>query len=82
MKLAFTPSMEIIFRKNITVLSALPVLVFLNWNAVVVDSSRPFRVYCDVSIDGFGAKVEWEQLDSLVRPTAYIGRATLDSDRR
>ena len=34
-------------------LAAPPILVFPDWNAVA-DGSRPFHVYCDACIDGFG----------------------------
>ena len=44
------------------------------------DGSRPFRVYCDASIDGFGATLEQEQPDGSVGPVAYVSRATLDSE--
>ena len=56
-------------------LAAPPILVFPDWDAVA-DGSRPFRVYCDACIDGFGAALEQEQLDGSVRPIAYISRAT------
>ena len=45
------------------------------------DGSRPFRVYCDASIDGFGTTLDEEQPDGSVRPIAYVSRATLDSER-
>ena len=41
-----------------------------------------FGVYCDASIDGFGATLEQEQPDGSLRPIAYVSRATLDSERR
>ena len=55
--------------------------VFSDWDALE-DGSSPFRVYCDASIDGFDAKLEQEQPDGSVRPTSYVSRATLDSERR
>ena len=55
------------------------VLVFLDWDAVA-DGTRPFRVYCDTCIDGFGAALEQEQTDCSTKPIAYISRATLDSE--
>ena len=57
------------------------VLVFPDWDAVE-DGSRPIRVYCGASIDGFGATLEQEQPDGSVRPIAYVSRATLDSKRQ
>ena len=45
------------------------------------DGSHPFRVYCNASIEGFGATLEQEQPDGSVRPIAYVSRATLDSER-
>ena len=47
----------------------------------MADGSRPFHVYCDAFIDGFGAALEQEQPDGSVRPIAYISRATLGSGR-
>ena len=44
--------------------------------------SRPFHVYGDASIDGFGAALEQEQADDSMKTIAYISRATLDSERR
>ena len=38
-------------------------------------------MYCNACIDGFGVALEQEQPDRSVRPTAYISRATLDSER-
>ena len=57
-----------------------PILVLPNWDAVA-DDSRPFNVYCDACIDGFGAALEQEQADGFMKPIAYISRATLDSER-
>ena len=76
----FTPSMEAIVRDMLAELAAPPVLVFPVWDAVE-DGSRPFRVYCDATIDGFGATLEQEQPGGSVRPIAYVSRATLDSER-
>ena len=75
-----TPSMEVIVRDMLAELAVPPVLVFPDWDAVE-DGSRPFRVYCDASIDGFGAALEQEQPDGSVRPIGYVSRATLDSER-
>ena len=44
-------------------------------------SFRPFHVYCDACIDGFGTALEQEQADGFMKPIAYISRATLDSER-
>ena len=67
-------------RDMLAVLAAPPVLVFPDWDAVE-GGSRPFQVHCDASIDGFGATLEQEQPDGFVRPSAYVSRATLDSER-
>ena len=72
--------MEIIVREILAELAARPILDFPDWKAVD-DGSRPFHVYCDECIDGFGAALEQEQPDGSVRPIAYISRATLDSER-
>ena len=57
-----------------------PILVFPNRDAVA-DGPRPFHVYYDACIDGFGATLEQEQADGSMKTIAYISRATLDSDR-
>ena len=72
--------MEVIVREILAELAAPPVLVFPEWDDVA-DGFRPFQVYCDVCIGGFGAALEQEQPDGSVRPVAYISRATLDSER-
>ena len=56
-KFVFTPPMETIVRTLLEELSAPPVLVYPNWNAVA-DNSRPFLLYCDASVDGFGATLD------------------------
>ena len=72
--------MEVIVREILAGLAAPPILVFPDWDAVP-DGSRPFHVYCDACIDGFGAALEQEQPDGSVCPIAYISPATLDSER-
>ena len=47
----------------------------------MADGSRPFHVYSDACMDGFGAELEQEKPDGSVRHIAYISRATLDSER-
>ena len=79
-KFEFTLGMEIIVREILAELAAPPILVFPDWDAVA-DGSRPFHVYCDACIDGFGAALEQEQPDGSVRPIAHISRATLNSER-
>ena len=79
-KLAFMPAMEKLVREILTELTTPPVLVFPDWDAVA-DGTRPFHVYCDPCIDGFGAALEQEQTDGSIKPIAYISRATLDSER-
>ena len=63
-------------REILAELTTPPVLVFPCWDAVA-DDSRPFHVYCDACIDGFGAALEQEQTDGPIKPTA----STLDSER-
>ena len=68
-------------REILAELKTPPALVFPDSDAVA-DGSRPFHVYCDACIDGFGAAVEQEQTDGSKKTVAYISRATLDSERR
>ena len=79
-KLAFTPAMEKLVRSILAELTTPPVLVFPDWDAVA-DGSRPFHVYCNACIDGFGAALEHERTDGSIKPTMYITRATLDPKR-
>ncbi|MEP6128022.1 MAG: ribonuclease H family protein [Marinobacter sp.] len=72
--------MEDIVRQILAELAAPPILVFPDWDAAV-KGSRPFHVYCDACIDGFGAGLKQEQSDGSVRPITYTSRATLDSER-
>ena len=72
--------METIVRTLLEELSAPPVLVYPDWDAVA-DNSRPFLLYCDVSVDGFGATLKQEQKHGSIRPIVFISRATLESDR-
>lgn len=71
---------EAIVRDILHDLTVPPILVFPDYDAVA-DDSRPFRLYCDASRDGFGATIEQEQPDGSVRPILFISRATLDSER-
>ena len=79
-KFIFTPSMEIIVRTLLGGLSAPPVLVYPDWDAVA-DNSRPFLLYCDASVDGLGATLEQEQKGGSIRPIVFISRANLESER-
>ena len=72
--------METIVRELLAELSTLPVLVYPNWDAVI-DNSRPLLLYCDASVDGFGAILEHEQDDDTIRPIVFISRATIESER-
>ena len=72
--------METIVRTLLEVLSAPPVLVNPDWDAVA-DNSRPFLLYCDASVDGFGVTLEQEQKDGSIRPIVFISLATLESER-
>ncbi len=79
-KFVFTDDMESIVRGLLADLAAPPVLVYPDWDAVA-DGSRPFLLYCDASIDGFGGTLEQKQPDGSIRPIVYISRATLVSER-
>ena len=57
---SFTRPMEEDVRALLAGLTASPILVFLDWNAVI-DKSRPFRLHCDASTDGLGATLEQEK---------------------
>ena len=74
------PAMEAIVCEILAEFDVPPILVFPDWDAVA-DGSRPFHVSCDACVDGFGAAHEEELPDGSVRPTAYISRATVDSER-
>ena len=60
----FTSEMESIVRELLAELASPPVLVYPDWEGVS-DDSRPFRLYCDASVDGFGGTLEQEQRDGL-----------------
>ena len=77
-KFVFTPPMESIVRTLLEELSA-PLVLVSDWDAVA-DNSRPFLLYCDASVDGFGATLEHEQKDGSIRPIVFISRATLESE--
>ena len=75
--------METNIRDILHELTDPPILVYPDWDAVA-DNSCPLRLYCDASIDGFGATLEKEkpqQPDGSVRPIIYISRATRHSKR-
>ena len=57
-----------------------PGLVYPNWNAVT-DHSRPFLLYYDASVDGFGFTLEQEQDDHTIPPIVFISRAINESER-
>ena len=79
-KFVFTPSMEAIVRELLRELSTPPILVYPNWDAVT-DNSRPFLLYCDANVDGFGTTLEQEQDDHTIRPIAFISRVAIESER-
>ena len=79
-KFEFTPAMAGNVREIIAELAAPPILAFPDWDAVA-EGSRPFHVYCDACIDGFGAAREQDQREGSVRRIPYISRATVDYDR-
>ena len=72
--------MEAIARTLLEEISGPPVLVYPYWDAVA-DNFRPF-LYCDASVDDFGATLEQEQKDDSIRPIVSISRATLESERQ
>ena len=76
----FTSAMEDTVRALLAELAAPPILVFLDWDAVI-DTSRPFRLHCDASTAGLGATLEQEQPDGSIRPIVCISRATLDNEQ-
>ena len=77
-KFVLTPSMETIVRTLLEELLASPVSVFPDWDAVA-DTSSPFPLYCDASVNGFGATLEQEQTDGSICPIVFISRSTLAS---
>ena len=77
---AFALAMEKLVRDISVELTTPPALLLPDWDAVA-DGSRPFYVYCDAFIDGFGAALEQEQADGPIKSIAYISRATLDLER-
>ena len=79
-KFVFTPAMEAIVRTLLEELSAPPFLVYPDWDSVA-DNSRPFLLYCDATIDGFGATLEQEEKGGSIRPLVFISCATLESER-
>ena len=79
-KFVFTPSMKSMVRTLIEELSAPSVLVYPDWDAVA-DNSRSFLLYCDASVDGFGATLKQEQKDGSIRSIVFISCATLESER-
>ena len=56
-KFELTPAMEVTVREILVELATPPILVFPDWDAVA-GGSRPFHIYCDACIDGFGAALE------------------------
>lgn len=81
MTFSFTRETETVVRSLVAVLSAPSVLAYPDWKAVYV-GSRPFCLFVTrVLMDGFGAALEQEQPDGVLRPLVCISRATLDSER-
>ena len=76
----YTPSMEEAVRGLVAELTAPPILVFHDWDAVI-DKSRPFRLHCDASTHDLGATLKQEQPDDSIHPIVYISRATLANER-
>ena len=76
----FTSTMEDTVRALFAELAAPPILVSLDWDAVI-DTSWPFRLHCDASTAGLGATLEQEQPDGSICPIVYISRATLENEQ-
>ena len=72
--------MEAIVRELLAELFTPPVLVYPNWD-VVADNSRLSLLYCNASVNGFGATLEQEQGDHTIHPIVLISRATIESER-
>ena len=72
-KIVLTPAMKTIVRTHLEQLLARPVLVYPDWGAVA-DYSRPFVLYGDASVDGFGATLEQEERDGTIRANVFIRR--------
>ena len=75
-----TSAMEDTVRALLPELATPPILVFPDWDAVI-DTTRPFHLYCDASTTDLGATLEQEQPDGSIRPIVYISRATLDNEQ-
>ena len=80
-KFDFTPAMAAVVRELLDESANPPVLLYPDWDAAP-DGSRPFRLCCDATIDGFGATLEQEQPDGSICPLVNISRATLISERQ
>ena len=76
----FTSTMEDTVRALLVELATPPILVFLDWDAVV-DTYRPFRLHCDASTAGLSANLKQEQPDGSIHPIVYTSRATLDNEQ-
>ena len=70
-KFAFTPAMETFVREILAEVATPSILVFPSWDAVA-DGSRPFQVYCESCIDGFGAALEQELPQNPSRISAEL----------
>lgn len=73
--------MEMVTRNILAKMATPPILVFPNWDAVA-EGSHLFHVYCDAGIRGLGAALVQERSDGSMKPSTYISRATLDSERQ
>lgn len=76
----FTPAFKTTVRDIRRELAIPSILVYPDWDAVT-DNSRPFRLHCDASLDGFGTILEQEKPDGAVRPILYTSRVVLKSER-
>ena len=72
--------MEAVVRKILKVLTKPPVLIYPDFETAR-NGSRKFRLYCDASAAGFGATLEQQQKDNMVRPIVYLSRTVLPNEQ-
>ena len=80
-KFEFTPHHKHIVREILDELSIPNVLVFPDFEAVI-SGSRKFRLVTDASADGLSVVIEQQQPDGSIRSLRYLGRTTLDNERK
>ena len=79
-KFVFTLAMVAILGGFLPELFTPSVLVYPTWDANT-DNFCPFLLYCYVSVDPFGATLEYEQDDHSIHPIVFISSATIESER-